>query len=99
MVAGLESVVGEMVIRLLGGYECYDVAVSAKAQYVYCLAIRAIVVSPSRQRRQFSEKRAERSVGRQARHTVTSGLSICVQSRRVSVCSAHWEQLLYSSHC
>ena len=67
---------GEMVIRQLDVYECCDVTVSALAQYALsCLAIRAVALSPSRQRRQFREKRAERSVGHQAQHTVNVGLS------------------------
>jgi ribosomal protein S26 len=50
--------------------------VYAKAQYVVsCLVIRAVALSPSRQRRQLREKHAERSVGRQARRTATVGLS------------------------
>jgi hypothetical protein len=86
--------------RQLGVYECCDVTVSANAQDgVFCVVIRAVALSPSRQRRQFREKRAELSVGRQARHTITTGHSVCVQPRSISVSFPHSEQLVCSPHC
>jgi hypothetical protein len=57
---------GELVIRQLGVDECCDV--TACQLRVSCLATRAVALSPGGQHRQFREKRADRTVGRQARH-------------------------------